>query len=260
MRQFLILPVVCCAFLSAQPAELQNPRTSPDDVAQGAKTFRSHCASCHGLHGEGGVGPRLAGGRFYHGSTDADLLNNISDGIPGTGMPGNFYSPDRIWQVIAYIRSLNQGHTSAVPGDAAAGKAVYSSSGCAKCHRIQGEGGRLGPDLTYIGRTRSPEHLRDSVLNPNADVEERYWVVEATGNDGTRYSGFLMNEDTYTIQFLDSQEQLRSLNKDTLSSCKVTKESRMPSFRGKLTDAQITDLVAYLASLRPSIQPQGNPQ
>ena len=85
MRQFLILPIVCYAFLSAQPAELQNPRTSPDDVAQGAKTFRSHCASCHGLHGEGGIGPRLASGRFYHGSTDADLLNNISNGIPGTG-------------------------------------------------------------------------------------------------------------------------------------------------------------------------------
>jgi putative heme-binding domain-containing protein len=255
-----MLPIVCCAFLSAQPAELQNPRTSPDDVAQGAKTFRSHCAACHGLHGEGGLGPKLAAGRFYHGSTDADLLNNISNGIPGSGMPGLFYSSDRIWQIIAYIRSLNQGSNSKAPGDAVAGKALYNSSGCAECHRIQGEGGRLGPDLTYIGRSRSPEHLRDSIVNPNADVQERYWVVEATAKDGTHYSGFLMNEDTYTIQFLDSQERLRSLNKDTLSACKVIKESRMPSFRGKLTDPQITDLVAYLSSLRPSIQPQGDPK
>jgi mono/diheme cytochrome c family protein len=87
--------------------EVRNPRTSPDDVAAGARTFRQHCSACHGLNGEGGRGPNLANGQFYHGSSDLDLLNNISDGIPGTEMPSLFYSPDRVWQVVAYIRSLN---------------------------------------------------------------------------------------------------------------------------------------------------------
>ena len=51
----------------------RNPLTSPADVAAGAKTFRSHCAPCHGLHGEGGRGPNLASGVFFHGGTDLDL-------------------------------------------------------------------------------------------------------------------------------------------------------------------------------------------
>src|SRR4029077_6310423 len=89
------------------------------DVAAGEKTFRSHCAPCHGMHGEGGRGPNLASGRFYHGSSAADLLKNISEGIPGTEMPGLFYMEDRIRQIIAYIRSLHVGEHSI--GDGARG-------------------------------------------------------------------------------------------------------------------------------------------
>ena len=237
--------------LSAMALGQTNPRTSPEDVAAGAKTFRSHCATCHGIRGEGGVGPALAAGRFFHGSSDDALLKNISDGIPGTEMAGLFYSPDRVWQIIAYIRSLNQSSRSDVPGDVGNGRSLFTSKGCMRCHRVQGEGGRLGPDLTSIGKSRSPENLRDSIVNPNAVVQPRFWVVEATGKDGTAYSGFLLNEDTYTVQILDFQERLRSLDKSGLSNYKVKKDSRMPSFGKTLTDAQITDLVAYLSSLKP---------
>ncbi len=251
MLRFL-LPFVCASAMTlGQTAELTNPRMSPEDVAAGARTFRSHCATCHGIRGEGGVGPALAGGRFFHGGTDEALLNNISNGIPGTEMAGLFYSPDRVWQIIAYIRSLNQNSRPAAAGDIAAGGALFQSKGCVRCHRIQGEGGRLGPSLTSIGKSRSPENLRDSIVNPNAVVQPQYWVVEAVAKNGTPYSGFLLNEDTYTVQFLDFQERLRSIDKSSLSSYKVKKDSRMPSYAKTLDDGQITDLVAYLLSLRP---------
>lgn len=251
MLRFLLPFVSVSVMALGQTVELTNPRTSPEDVAAGAKTFRSHCATCHGIRGEGGVGPALASGRFFHGSTDDALLKNISNGVPGTEMPGLFYSPDRVWQIVAYIRSLNQNPRSEVPGDTAAGSALFQSRGCARCHRVQGEGGRLGPDLTWIGKSRSPENLRDSMVNPNAVVQPRYWVFEGAAKDGTPYSGFLLNEDTYTVQFLDFQERLRSVNKSNLSSYKVKKDSRMPPFGKTLNDGQITDLVAYLSSLRP---------
>jgi hypothetical protein len=78
------------------------------DVAMGAKIFHSHCAECHGLKGEAGRGPNLTTGQFYHGSTDADLMRNISDGIPGTAMPGVFFSPIQVSQLIAYIRETGE--------------------------------------------------------------------------------------------------------------------------------------------------------
>src|SRR4030095_1408349 len=105
-------------------------------------------AECHGLNAEGGRGPNLSEGNFYHGSSDAELLKNISDGIPGTEMPGLFYSPDRVWQVIAYVRSLSEASRTPAGGDRSNGESLFRSGKCADCHRIQGSGSRMGPDLT----------------------------------------------------------------------------------------------------------------
>jgi putative heme-binding domain-containing protein len=235
-------------------------------VAAGAKTFRSHCASCHGLNGKGGRGPNLASGVFFHGSSDLDLLTNISDGIPGTEMPGLFYSPDRVWQVVAFIRSLNAGREArpageerssdvarAVMRDSAVvlGAGHFRIKGCLQCHRVNGEGGRLGPDLSDIGRTRSVEHLRAALVDPNADVRQRYWVVSFKDSGDKSHEGFLMNEDTYTVQFIDMNERLYSVSKSELKDYKVEKISRMPSFRDSLSTSELEQLVAYLSSLRP---------
>lgn len=230
---------------------VRNPRTSPADIAAGAKTFRSHCASCHGLKGDGGRGPNLASGVFFHGSSDVDLLNNISDGIAGTEMPGLFYSPDRVWQIVAFIRSLSAGKQMKLSADTSHGAELFKSKGCNQCHRIRGEGSRLGPDLSEIGRTRSTEHLRVALVDPDADVRQRYWVVSFKGAASAREEGFLMNEDSYTVQFMDMNERLHSLTKAGLTDYKVEKSSKMPSYKDSLTPSEIEHLVAYLSSLRP---------
>jgi putative heme-binding domain-containing protein len=247
MRTLAVL--ILAASLAAQ-TPVRNPRTSPEDIALGAKTFRSHCAPCHGMHAEGGRGPNLASGRFYHGSSDANLLTNITEGIPGTEMPSLFYMEDRVWQVIAYIRSLNA-VAGRPPGDAARGAALFRSKGCIGCHRVNGEGGGLGPDLTQIGKMRSVEHLRQSILDPSADVQPRYWVASFNDAAGKPGDGFVMNEDTYSVQLMDMNQQLHSYEKAALHDYKVEKVSKMPSYKDSLTGEPLDDLVAYLASLRP---------
>jgi putative heme-binding domain-containing protein len=237
------------AALLAQQDDAKNPRTSAADVAQGEKTFRSHCSPCHGLKGEGGRGPNLAAGIFYHGSSDADLLGNISNGIDGTEMPGLFYSPDRVWQVVAYIRSLNAVSQRFSGSAVATGESVYKREGCGNCHRVNGVGGRMGPDLSSIGQTRSPEHLRQSILEPNADVRQRYSVVSIIDAAGKQSEGFLMNEDTYTVQFIDAVGRLYSIEKAGVRSLKIERVSKMPSYKGKVSHDELNGLVAYLSSL-----------
>src|SRR6185295_692862 len=132
-----------------QDAEVRNPHTTPADVVEGGKIFRSHCAECHGLKGEGGRGPNLAAGVFYHGASDADLHRNITDGIPGTAMPGTFFSADQVWQAVAYVRSIGQsGSAAKPPGDPAHGEKLIQEKGCTGCHLVRGDGGYKGPDLT----------------------------------------------------------------------------------------------------------------
>jgi cytochrome c oxidase cbb3-type subunit III len=247
MRRFAIL--LWTGSLIAQQ-DIRNPRTTPEDVAAGAKTFRSNCAPCHGMEGQGGRGPDLASGRFSHGASDADLLTNIAEGIPGTEMPSLFYTEDRIWQIIAYIRSLNAS-TERPAGDLARGVDLFRSKGCIGCHRVNGQGGRLGPDLSQIGKTRSLEHLRQSILEPGAEVQPRYWVASFKDSVGKAVEGFVMNEDTYTVQLMDMNEQVRSYEKAAIKEYKVEKTSKMPSYKESLTGEQLNDLVTYLASLRP---------
>ena len=109
----------------------------------------------------------------------------------------------------------------------------------------------MGPDLGGIGAARSTTHLRQALLEPNADVRQRYWIVEFIRDDGTAIKGFLMNEDTYTVQLIDFEGRLASYSKSSLKNYRVEKTSMMPSYQEKLRNDQVDDVVAYLVSLRP---------
>ena len=169
------------AFLSILSAGAQttNPHATPADRESGAKIFRSHCGSCHGVRGTGGLGPDLTSGSFFHGSSDADLFRNIADGIPGTAMPGVFFEGTQVWQIVAFVRSLSgSGAASSVTGDAARGQQQFRQKGCIGCHLVRGEGGVKGPDLSFIGSQRSAAYLRESILDPNSNVSQDFWVAK----------------------------------------------------------------------------------
>ncbi len=244
------------ALLAPCLAEVHNPRTSPADIAAGKQTFRSHCAACHGYDGTGGRGPNLAAGIFYHGSTDEDLFNNISNGIDGTEMPGIFYSADRVWQIVAYVRSLSAS-SQQPPGDPRVGEALFAAKGCAQCHRVGTKGGGTGPNLSAIGAARSVAYLRESIVAPDAEVPPRYWRATFEDSQGHKVQGFLLNEDTYTVQMIGTHGRLQSYDKATLKSFAIDKRSPMPAYRGTLTAAELNDLVAYLWSLRPATVASG---
>lgn len=246
------------AFLIAVPAGAQhaddvirNPFTSDADVEAGGRVYRSHCAVCHGIEGEGGRGTDLTRGQFRHGSTDRDLYNTISVGIPGTEMPGIFFNGRQMWQLVAFVRSLSEGQAAGqVAGDVEHGRGVYVSKGCSGCHRILGDGGRMGPDLSDIGAIRSLGHLQASVLRPDESVLPQHWMVRAKTSEGRAISGTRMNEDTFSVQLLDAGGQLLSLAKADLSEFEVDRTSGMPAFEGQFEGSDFDDLIAYLASLR----------
>lgn len=249
--QSLSIAVLLSAACLAQAPPLRNPHTTPDDVAAGGRIFRSHCADCHGLTGTGGKGPDLTTGVFFHGSSDEALLKNISDGIPGTPMPSQFFSSDQVWQIVAYVRTLSgKGSAAAPPGDAAAGSRLFRAKGCIGCHLVNGEGGVNGPDLSYIGSSRPAATLRQAILEPNAIVAMEYWRADIELENGTPHKGFLMNEDTYYVQLLQPGKGLVTLPKRDFRKFEIVKTSAMPSYQGKLTAAELQDLVAFLWSLQ----------
>jgi putative heme-binding domain-containing protein len=120
---------------------------------------------------------------------------------------------------------------------------------------VDGEGGRLAPDLSLIGETRSAEHLRTSILKPNAQIFTYERAIRAVTTDGRTITGRRLNEDTYSVQLLDARENMVSLLKSEISEYEVIRESTMPSYEGKLTETELDDVVAYLASLQRKRNP-----
>jgi cytochrome c1 len=88
------------------------------------------------------------------------------------------------------------------------------------------------------------------LTDPNAALRPAVFSIRALTRDGKPVIGLRLNEDRYSVQFIDDQERLRSLNKSDLREFAVLPTARMPSYRDKLTEQEMTDLVSYLRSLK----------
>lgn len=252
MRQAL-LAVLCVAAIAAGMEEKVKLPSSHSDMLRGEKLFQVHCARCHGSKGEGGRGPALTRPKLPRAPDDTALLKIIEDGIRGTEMPAaNAMSDREKRQAAAYVRSLGRIPMKSVPGDAARGAEIYRGSGkCGICHSIHGTGGVAGPDLSSIGGVRSVAHLRESLVDPQATVPEDYLLVTVAPKNGPSVTGLVVNEDSFSIQVRDNSGRSYSFWKSEVTSIdKQRGKSPMPSYRGQLSDAELTDLVAYLASLK----------
>ena len=237
---------------AAQQMPHTNPYTTQKDLDAGARLYRPLCAGCHGFDagGAAGEGPDIQVGSPGR-RTDAEVYETIRDGIRGTSMPGWNFSEKERWQVVGYLQLLRRaGGGEQTAGDPRAGAAIFrGEGGCQGCHVVHGQGGRRGPDLSAVGRGRSPEELEASILNPNGKVSPAYWRVRAWTIDGGTLAGRRLNEDTFSLQLLDSDERLVSVMKSDLKKFELLKDSAMPSYEGKLSRQKIDDLVAYLSTL-----------
>lgn len=251
-----LTPLLALWFFQAEPTTeipKHNPYTSAADVERGGRLFRANCGVCHGPAGAGGRGANLAQPKLQRAPDDHALFLVIRQGIPGTEMPPGWWVLDdhEMWQVAAYVRSVGRVAPENVSGNAQAGSCLFRTAGCIGCHQMALEGGRVGPALTDIGSRRGASYLRAVLLDPAASLPEDFLQVQAVTADGKRITGIRLNEDTWSIQLRDLSDHLFSFWKEDLASLeKQPGRSPMPSYRGRLSDHELDDLVAYLVSLR----------
>src|SRR4051794_30382929 len=215
----LLLGLSVLAFAQHAPTAEKNPLAGNAGAAEaGERGYVTSCQVCHGGDGMGGRGPALATRNFRRGGEDWQLFQTIQEGVPGTPMPGFALSPEEIWQVVTYLRTLNPaGEEEVLVGDVAAGERVFfEKSGCALCHQVNGRGGRVGPDLSTIGQWTS-QALRDAILNPNQQETWRPNVVSVKTKGGRQIRGIRKNEDTFSVQLMDVRGDFHLLQKKDLA-------------------------------------------
>ena len=207
---------------------------------------------CHGERGDAMPGANLGSGKFRNAETDRDLTNVIRNGVPGTAMAPSAYTESELGALVAYLRNMSSVSLSEVKlGDALRGRELFVGKGnCDSCHRVGAAGPRAAPDLSTIGAIRTAATLQRSLLDPDAALLPANRPVRVVLRDGTVVTGRRLNEDTFTVQVLDSNERLVSLDRANIREYAVSAEAAMPSYATLLTEEERADLVAYLLSLK----------
>ena len=274
-RKQVVFPVLLTVILfgGAQgfAADQRNPLAGSAKAAKaGEYEFRINCALCHGLGARGGGrGPDLTRAVKKHTHNDAEMFQVISNGIPGTAMPANGtngqgvgMTDEEIWQIITYIRSQEVKAPAHPAGNAAHGKELFfGDANCSLCHMVDGKGGRLGPELTGVGGSRTRAAIIDSVRDPSRrlawglteatkEFPQEYESVTVVTAEGKEIKGVALNEDSFSVQIMDTSEQIHLLEKYKLKSFQKTRQSAMPKYGPDiLSDKDLEDIVAYLASV-----------
>jgi putative heme-binding domain-containing protein len=246
----VLLLVAAAGTLHAQSS--QDHAYTTQDIQTGSRLYAGQCSQCHGATGDTVSGINLRRGQFRRPMSDEDLRRTIAIGIPGTGMPPFKLQPNELDGLVAFIRAgFDVGGTAVKVGDAAKGRPLFEGKGaCASCHRVNGMGPRVAPDLSDVGAIRSPSQLHRSLTDPVTQMMPINRPVRIVTRDGRTIRGRRLNEDTYTVQVIDEKEQLVSLNKDEIREYELSKTSPMPPATRTLNGEELADIIAYLLSLR----------
>jgi cytochrome c oxidase cbb3-type subunit 3 len=222
------------------------------DIQYGAQIFATQCTACHGTSGDLIPGVNFRAGTFKRVVSDNDLRTTITNGVPGTAMQPFAFGASELTGIVSYLRNMSSVDVrSSMIGNAARGQALFTGAGnCASCHAVNGKGPRVAPDLGDIGTLRTADILHRTLIDPTGAMLPVNRPVHAVTKDGKAINGRRLNEDTYTVQIIDEQERLVSLTKSDLREFTVLKTTPMPSYKDKFSAQELSDLEAYLLSLK----------
>lgn len=230
--------------------EIGDHQYTSEAIEAGSRVYTQQCALCHGPQGDLIDGINLRRGEFRTAQSDTDLVAVISQGAAEGRMPSFDLRAEEMNGVIAYIRAGFDPEGVAVKiGDPVRGKALFEGKGeCADCHRVNGVGPRTAPDLSSIGAIRTPASLQRNMLDPATALLPINRPVRLVTRNEETIVGRRLNEDTYTVQVLDSNERLRSLRKSDLVTYEISDApSKQPT---TLSSDEVADVIGYLLTLR----------
>jgi putative heme-binding domain-containing protein len=245
----------------APAAPIRNPvEGNVDAIRAGGESYRGRCASCHGADAKGTARGSDVMGLWAQGSTDVQIFQSARRGIPNTLLPHSYGPDSETWAILAYLRTLGaQISAQTSVGNPENGGAVFATN-CSNCHRVNGRGGHLGPDLSRVGSSRSRALLAHKIRHASTYfyaqheggyVFDAYQPVTLITRDGQRIRAIKKNEDAFSIQIMDTREHVQGYVKANLQEFSNDSTSLMPDFApDKIRDRDLEDLVSYLAALR----------
>ncbi|MEZ6044832.1 MAG: HEAT repeat domain-containing protein [Planctomycetaceae bacterium] len=158
---------------------------------------------------------------------------------------------DRIQEFLA-AQPLKKYAVAQAGGDVERGRDLFHNNNdfsCLRCHKVDSKGGEVGPDLTKIGKDKTPEYLVEAVAFPNNKVAKGFESAVIVTEEGKIEVGIVRNETDEEIELIKADGTKVTINKDEIDE-KTQGKSAMPEdLINKMSLEQLRDLVAYLKSL-----------
>ena len=235
---------------------------------------KKSCLGCHQLNDEGGrIGPDLNRSSFnYKPEWLYAWVSNPQNFRPDTKMPNLGLEPKEARAIVSYLVSFQPNgevKKSKMPellkkyltakGDPKRGYEIFNDpegvANCAKCHLVNGVGGFVGPELSFVGTSRTREFLLESILDPSAVISSGYKTMMILTKERKFITGIKKNEDDAGFYLVNKEGKEIYIPKNIIKKSKTQKISTMPgNFKDLLEVQDVTDVLAYLETLTlPSI-------
>jgi putative heme-binding domain-containing protein len=165
----------------------------------------------------------------------------LSDPVVATPPKG----PGRKWTTPEGLASIGQKLTKR---NYESGKNLYHATSCAKCHRIGGEGGAIGPDLSTAGKKFSIEDMLNAIIEPSKVISDQYGSQQILTSEGKVLVGRAVEiGDEYYVYTVDADAKPVVVAKEDVETIQESKLSQMPlGLIDSLNEEELKDLMAYL--------------
>jgi quinoprotein glucose dehydrogenase len=138
-------------------------------------------------------------------------------------------------------------------GDAERGRRIFienAAVSCQRCHKLDGQGGEVGPPMNGIGSQKTREYLLESIVLPSAQIAEGYQSVILNLIDGRTVSGVLRAKDKEKYTLVTADDKMLTIPADDVESERPDKSAMPDDLHKKLSKRELRDVVEFLASLR----------
>lgn len=123
---------------------------------------------------------------------------------------------------------------------------------CINCHKVGSEGADFGPDMTAVGQRMTPYKIIESIIDPNAEIDEKYLSTVVITDDGRSITGLLVKESPEEVVIFDGKETKTIPVSEIDERAKLRQSSMPEGLAATLSPNEFLDVVTYLRQLKPA--------
>jgi quinoprotein glucose dehydrogenase len=205
------------------------------------------------------AGAKLVGQRFVEKKLLVSLLPQVSDALrKHAGKDAELAKLQTEVMKGGLLLSLAPGQVETVrqlvltKGDPRRGKSIYLSAkglNCVNCHKLEGVGGQVGPDLTRLWETATIEKIMESIIEPSKEIKEGFQSFKLTTKNGQTFNGLKVVDKPAEVVLRDAEGKDVRVARNDIDELVALKTSLMPDNAvAQLSFDQFIDLVAFLKS------------